>query len=79
MAAHANAIENLLIFAILVFTLKAMGISNANTALAAMVYFFARLVHAVVYTMGIPVARTLAFAVGFFAQVVLALAIFRLM
>jgi hypothetical protein len=31
-----------------------------------------------VYTMGLPVFRTLAFTVGFIAQVVLALGIFRL-
>ena len=35
-----------------------------------------RLAHAIVYALGIPVARTLAFAVGFGAQVVLALAVF---
>jgi uncharacterized MAPEG superfamily protein len=41
-------------------------------------YFWARLAHAVVYTLGAPVLRTLAFTVGFAAQVVLVLAIFRL-
>ena len=35
-----------------------------------------RLVHAVVYTLGIPVLRTLAFAVGFVAQAALVVAIF---
>jgi uncharacterized MAPEG superfamily protein len=43
---------------------------------ACAVYFWARLAHAIVYALGIPVARTLAFAVGFGAQVVLALAVF---
>jgi uncharacterized MAPEG superfamily protein len=33
--------------------------------------------HLVVYTMGVPVFRTLAWTIGFFAQVVLVLAIFK--
>jgi uncharacterized MAPEG superfamily protein len=34
--------------------------------------------HAVVYTLGLPVLRTLAFAGGFVAQVMLVLALFKL-
>ncbi len=45
--------------------------------LACAVYFWARLAHAIVYTLGVPVLRSLAFTVGFLAQAVLALAIFR--
>ena len=41
----------------------------------AAVYFFARLADYLVYLAGIPVARTLAFAVGWLAQVILALTI----
>jgi uncharacterized MAPEG superfamily protein len=37
-----------------------------------MVYFWARLVHAAAYALGIPWVRTLAFAVGFLCQAVLA-------
>ena len=76
MRAHANAVENLVIFASLVLILDARGHSTESTALACAVYFWARLAHAVVYTMGVPVLRTLAFAVGFVAQVTLAIAIF---
>ena len=74
--AHTNAVENLVVFAALVLILDARGHSTESTALACAVYFWARLAHAVVYTMGVPVLRTLAFAVGFAAQVVLAVAIF---
>ncbi|MGB7260214.1 MAG: MAPEG family protein [Pseudolabrys sp.] len=74
--AHTNAVENLVIFASLVLILDARGHSTESTALACAVYFWARLAHAVVYTMGVPVLRTLAFAVGFVAQVTLAIAIF---
>jgi len=74
--AHTNAVENLVIFAPLVLILHAQDHSTQSTVLACAVYFWARLAHAVVYTLGIPVLRTLAFAVGFVAQVTLALAIF---
>ena len=36
-----------------------------------------RVAHLIVYALGIPVVRTLAFTVGFLAQAVLALAIFK--
>src|SRR6185503_7386041 len=58
MKAHFNAVENLVVFAALV--------------LAAMVYFWARVVHVLAYTFAIPWVRTLAFAVGFFAQAAIA-------
>jgi uncharacterized MAPEG superfamily protein len=74
--AHTNSVENLMIFAPLVLVLDALGHSTTSTVLACAVYFWARLAHAIVYALGIPVARTLAFAVGFGAQVVLALAVF---
>ena len=45
--------------------------------LACAVYFWSRLAHALVYTFGIPVLRTVTFTVGFLAQAVLALAIFK--
>ena len=74
--AHTNAVENLMIFAPLVLILEAQGHSTMSTAIACAVYFWARLAHVVVYVMGIPVLRTLAFAVGFAAQVALMLAVF---
>jgi uncharacterized MAPEG superfamily protein len=74
--AHTNAVENLMIFAPLVLILEAQGHSTMSTAIACAVYFWARLAHVVVYVMGIPVLRTLAFAVGFAAQAALVLAVF---
>jgi len=74
--AHTNAVDNLVVFAPLVLILDAQGHSTMSTVTACAVYFWARLAHAVVYALGIPVARTLAFAVGFLAQAVLALAVF---
>ena len=74
--AHTNAVENLVIFAPLVLILDSMGHSTESTAIACAVYFWARLAHAIIYALGIAVLRTLAFTVGFLAQVVLVLAIF---
>ena len=74
--AHSNAVENLIIFAPLVLILDAQGHSTEGTVIACAVYFWSRLVHAIVYTMGVPVVRTLALAVGFLAQAALVLAVF---
>ena len=75
--AHHNAIENLAIFAPVVLTAHLLGISNPATKAAAAVYFFARLVHFVVYAAGLPLARTLAFAAGWAAQIVFVASILR--
>lgn len=72
MRAHANAVENLVVFATLVLVANALGITGGIVATAAMVYFWARLVHLVAYTLAIPWVRTLAFAVGFLAQAAVA-------
>ena len=78
MAAHTNAVENLVLFAPLVLILQDLKISNNTTVLACAVYFWARLAHYLIYTFGIPVARTLAFTVAWLATAVLVLAAFRL-
>ncbi len=80
MAAHVNAVENLVIFAPLVLAAQDLNVnvSTPTTAFACALYFWSRLVHVVVYTLGIPVLRTLAFVGGFVAQVMLALALFKL-
>lgn len=74
--AHTNAVDNLVIFAPLVLILDSQGHSTRSTVIACAVYFWARLAHAIVYTLGVPVLRTLAFAVGFLAQAALVLAVF---
>jgi len=77
MFAHDNAVENLVIFAPLVLVLNDIDYSSKWTVYACAVYFWARVAHIIVYTVGLPVFRTLAFTVGFLAQAVLALAIFK--
>ena len=75
--AHANAVENLAIFAPVVLTAHVLGISNAATKAAVVVYFFARLLHFVVYSAGIPAARTLTFTAGWLAQIAIIASILR--
>lgn len=72
MKAHANAVENLVIFAALVLVAHAVGVSNSVTAGACVVYFWARVIQLLAHTFAVPWVRTLAFAVGFFAQATLA-------
>jgi len=69
--AHYNAVENLVVFAALVLMLNAAGVSNATTVLACNIFFWARLVHLLVYTFGIPWLRTLSCAVSWLCVVAL--------
>ena len=70
--AHANAVENLAVFAALVLTAQAMGFGGGAIATAAIVYFWARVVHALAYTFAVPWVRTLAFVAGFACQMTVA-------
>jgi len=69
--AHLNAVESLTPFAALVLVANAAGLANETTAFWAMIYFWARVAHAVVYWLGIPFARTGAFAVGLIATLLI--------
>ncbi len=71
-AAHANAVENLVVFAALVLTAHAVSVSNEATVAACQVYFWARFVHWLAYTLAVPWVRTIAFVVGFGCQMTLA-------
>ena len=56
---------------------RVLGISTSTTKSAVVVYFFARLAHYVVYTAGIPAARTLTFTAGWLAQIAIIASILR--
>lgn len=75
-AAHYNAVENIVLFATLVLVANAVGISNETTVLVCKVYFWARVVHLVSYTLGIPWVRTLSFLAGWIACVALLVELF---
>ena len=70
--AHSNAIENLVVFAALVLVAQLAGISNSTTAFAAALYFWSRLGHFLVLTLGIPYARTLIWTVSWIAEMIIA-------
>jgi uncharacterized MAPEG superfamily protein len=70
--AHRNAIENLVVFAPLAIIIHILGLSTPLTAAAALVFFLSRVAHAIIYILGIPLLRTIAFTIGFFCQMILA-------
>ena len=72
-AAHYNSVENLAVFAPLAVAVVLAGLTDEITALAAMAFTLSRIVYIVVYALGIPVLRTLAFLVGWLCIVALAL------
>jgi uncharacterized MAPEG superfamily protein len=78
MAAHTNSVENLVLFAPLVIILHLLNISNDLTITACVLYFSARLAHAVIYAWGVPLFRTLSFLSSYAALIILVLAIFRI-
>lgn len=73
--AHANAVENLVIFAALVLGAQAAGVHSSLTVLATEVYLGARVVHFFAYAAKIPWLRTLGFFVGWLCCMVLAWAV----
>ena len=66
--AHANAIENLVPFAVLVLVAQQLDISNIATTSAAVAYFWLRLAHFITYTANVPFGRTVTFAGAWGAQ-----------
>jgi uncharacterized MAPEG superfamily protein len=62
--AHANMLENLILFAILVLVAHAAGVRNGMTLLGAQLFFWGRVAHAVLYLAGTPWVRTAAWGVS---------------
>ena len=71
-AAHANAVENLVVFAALILAAQALSISTSVTATASVLYLWSRVLHAITYTLRISWLRTVAFVGGFAAQMMIA-------
>ena len=65
----ANLQENLVMFAIVVLVANAMGIGNDTTAMAATIFFYARVAHAIVYAFGWPMIRPLFYFVSLYGIV----------
>jgi uncharacterized MAPEG superfamily protein len=71
-SAHANAVENLVVFAPLALAVHILGTSNNVTVAAVTAYFWARVAHYIIYGLGIPGLRTVAFLIGWAAIIALA-------
>jgi len=69
--AHANLVENLAPFAILVLVAYVAGRANGWTALGSVIFFWARVAHAAVYIAGLVGIRTLVFFVGVFGELLI--------
>ena len=70
-----NHREGLIMFAPLVLIAAVANIHNGSTALGAQLFFYSRLVHAILYVTGIPLVRPLFWAVGVVGTVMVLLAI----
>lgn len=77
MQAHHNAVENLILFAALVFAIQLGGMNSEITATACKIYFFARLTHYLAFSLAIPLLRVVTFLTGFGVQIILALQLLR--
>ena len=75
--AHINLVEQFGAFAGLVIVAHLAQISNSVTAITAAVFFFSRVVHAVIFIAGVNqlMARTLVFTVAFVSLLLFALQI----
>jgi uncharacterized MAPEG superfamily protein len=74
--AHLNMIENMVLFAALVFLVIAAGKTNQMTVLGAELFFWGRLAYALIYLAGFPWVRTLAWLVSVVGMVLMALQLF---
>ncbi len=74
--AHLNMIENMVLFAVLVLVAAITNKANATTAMGALIFFWARLVYAVIYLLGIAWLRTVAWAVSVIGMIMIALQLF---
>lgn len=71
-----NMLENMALFAPLVLIANAADISTSTTVLGAQIFFFARIIHAVIYLAGWPQVRPLAWATGLVGIGMIASALF---
>jgi uncharacterized MAPEG superfamily protein len=70
-----NHREGITMFAPLVLIAAAINLHNSWTVLGAQLFFYSRLVHAILYVTGIPLVRPLFWAVGLTGTVIILLTI----
>ena len=69
--AHRNMLESLVLFGALVLVAVVAGKTNATTLMGAQIFFWARVVYALVYYAGIPWLRTGVWAVSVVGMVMI--------
>jgi len=74
--AHHNLMDNLILFGFAVLAAHVVGISNEVTVFGAQVFLVSRLIHALVYTIGLSVVRTVAYLGGAVGTVMIASQLF---
>jgi len=70
--AHENAVANLVVFACLVLLAHVGGVSSPAITTASILYFWMRIAHYVVYSMGVIFVRTLVWSVAWACQLTVA-------
>ena len=73
--AHVNMVENFAAFAALILIAHVTQQTSALTVTGAALFFYARLVHAIVHILGIPWIRTLAFLAGWVGIILVFIAV----
>lgn len=71
--AHRNMLENLVLFVALALVAHVANRANAQVLLGAQIFFWARVVYAVVYVIGIPWVRTGVWAISIVGLIMMAL------
>lgn len=74
--ASENLKENLPMFIALVLVAHVSGEADATSALGAQVFLGARVLHAIIYVAGVPVARTLIWAISVVGMAMIASSLF---
>ena len=75
--AHANLVENLVVFAALVLVAQVAGKTNEWTALGSQLFFWGRVGHVITYVAGLVPWRTLVFAVAVLGEWMIVFQLFR--
>ena len=70
---HFNMVENMILFVPLVLVAVVAQKTNATTGMGALIFFWARVVHALIYLLGVPWLRTGAWAVSVVGMVMIAM------
>ena len=68
---HRNLVDNIVIFGALVLILQSIEKSNDTTGLAALIFFYARLIQTISHIFGIVWVRTVSFVIGWLATAVI--------